>query len=60
MLWVSQHGDPLPEGFNPDASKGLGMQIIESLVRGMGGTFKISDVMGWIVADVRFKRAINE
>lgn len=60
MLWVSQHGDALPEGFDPSLSKGLGMQIIESLVRGMGGTFKMSDIMGWIVADVRFKRAMNE
>ena len=38
-LSVTNDGPPLPDGFDPAACKGLGMKIIESLVRTIGGDF---------------------
>lgn len=39
MLSVTNEGPPLPAGYDPAASKGLGMRIIQSFVRQIGGTF---------------------
>jgi two-component sensor histidine kinase len=36
-LSVGNDGPALPEGFDPDAGKGLGMRIIRSFVRQIGG-----------------------
>jgi two-component sensor histidine kinase len=36
-LAVSNDGPALPEGFDPSVSKGLGMKIIQSFVRQIGG-----------------------
>jgi two-component sensor histidine kinase len=36
-LTVSNDGPALPEGFDPAASKGIGMKIIQSFVRQIGG-----------------------
>jgi two-component sensor histidine kinase len=58
-IWVSNNGEPLPPGFDP--SKGqLGLQIISSLSRSLGGSFKIEDRLGWTVAEVKFSRARAE
>jgi len=38
-LSVSNDGPPLPDGFDPAGCKGLGMKIIHSLVRTIGGDF---------------------
>jgi two-component sensor histidine kinase len=38
-LSVCNEGAPLPDGFDPAASKGLGMKIIRSLVQKIGGEF---------------------
>ena len=40
-LSVSNNGPALPEGFDPGASKGLGMRIIQSFVRQIGGELRI-------------------
>jgi two-component sensor histidine kinase len=40
-LSVSNGGPPLPEGFDPGASKGLGMKIIQSFARQIGGELRI-------------------
>jgi len=40
-LSVSNDGPPLPEGFDPAASKGLGMKIIQSFARQIGGELRI-------------------
>ena len=40
-LSVSNDGPTLPEGFDPGASKGLGMKIIQSLARQIGGELRI-------------------
>jgi len=40
-LSVSNDGPALPEGFDPAASKGLGMRIIQAFVRQIGGELKI-------------------
>ena len=40
-LSVSNDGPALPEGFDPAASKGLGMKIIQSFTRQIGGELKI-------------------
>lgn len=41
-LSVSDEGFGLPDGFNPAHSKGLGMNIIRSLVKQIGGTLQFS------------------
>ena len=40
-LSVSNDGPALPEGFDPRASKGLGMQIIQAFARQIGGALQI-------------------
>lgn len=40
-LSVSNDGPPLPQNFDPAASKGLGMKIVRSLVERIGGELKI-------------------
>jgi two-component sensor histidine kinase len=40
-LSVANEGPGLPEGFDPAASKGLGMRIIRSLVERIGGELRI-------------------
>jgi len=40
-LSVSNGGPALPEGFDPGASKGLGMRIIQSFARQVGGELRI-------------------
>ena len=40
-LSVANDGPALPEGFDPGASKGLGMKIIQSFVRQIGGELRI-------------------
>jgi two-component sensor histidine kinase len=56
-LWVSNSGDPLPEHFDPVADAHLGMQIVENLARSLGGRFKIENILGWAVAEVKFPRS---
>jgi two-component sensor histidine kinase len=41
-LSVENAGPPLPEGFDPAASKGVGMRIIRSLVTTIGGKLDIA------------------
>ena len=38
-LSVCNEGPPLPAGFDPNGCKGLGMKIIRSLVKQIGGEF---------------------
>ena len=59
-IWVSNNGDRLPEGFEMSKSSNLGLQIVDSLTRGLGGKFKIGDIWGWTVAEVKFARAGGE
>lgn len=58
-IWVSNSGDRLPEGFDPNSGR-MGMQIIASLVRSLGGSFLIEDRLGWTVAELRFVREGGE
>jgi two-component system, sensor histidine kinase PdtaS len=39
-LSVCNDGPALPEGFDPDAGKGLGMRIVRSFVRQIGGELR--------------------
>jgi two-component sensor histidine kinase len=41
-LSVSDDGPGLPEGFNPTKTNGLGMKLISSLVRQIGGQLQIA------------------
>ncbi len=41
VLSVSNDGPSLPEGFDPAASKGMGMRIIRSFVERIGGALRI-------------------
>ena len=41
-LSVSDEGPGLPTGFDPSASKGLGMKIIGALVKQIGGTLQVT------------------
>jgi two-component system, sensor histidine kinase PdtaS len=40
-LSVSNDGPALPEGFDPGASKGLGMRIIQAFARQIGGALRV-------------------
>ncbi|MDO8976273.1 sensor histidine kinase [Reyranella sp.] len=41
LLSVCNEGPPLPEGFDPVASKGLGMKIVQALVEQIGGALRV-------------------
>lgn len=56
-LWVSNNGDKLPPGFDVSGSSHLGLQIVDNLSKALGGKFKISDILGWTVAEVKFSQA---
>jgi two-component sensor histidine kinase len=59
-IWVSDSGDKLPPNFDLAAGSHLGLQIVESLVRALGGRFSLKDVFGWTVAEVKFGRSRAE
>jgi two-component sensor histidine kinase len=59
-VWVSNSGDPLPPDFDPTVSSHLGLKIVDNLARGLGGRFKMENILGWTVAEVRFPRATAE
>ena len=59
-LWVSNSGDALPEDFDMATQSHLGLQIVENLVRGLGGKFTLKNVLGWTVAEISFHRASGE
>ncbi|MCE9558491.1 MAG: GAF domain-containing protein [Armatimonadetes bacterium] len=59
-VWVSNNGDPLPAGFDFQTSSHLGLQIVQNLVRGLGGQFVIEDRFKWAVAEVTFPRLASE
>ncbi len=59
-VWVSNNGDPLPENPIPSPRHGLGLKIVENLARSLGGRFKLHDVLGWTVAEVKFVRSMAE
>lgn len=59
-IWVSNSGDPLPEGFDLSRANSLGLQIVDSLARALGGRFLLTTIMGWTVAEVKFPRATGE
>jgi two-component sensor histidine kinase len=45
-LSVSNEGPALPDGFDPAACKGLGMKIVQSLVKKIGGDFRFGQGAG--------------
>jgi two-component sensor histidine kinase len=59
-LWVSNSGDALPPDFDPSVSSHLGLQIVENLARALGGRFKLENLLGWAVAEVKFHRITSE
>lgn len=59
-FWVSNNGDQLPEGFDLATAGHLGTQIVDNLARALGGKFKLSNVLGWAVAEVTFTRTGGE
>jgi two-component sensor histidine kinase len=59
-LWVSNNGDQLPPKFDPTKASNLGLQIVDNLSRALGGKFKIGDILGWTVAEVKFGRSGGE
>ena len=59
-LWISDNGDKLPAGFELSKDSHLGLQIVDSLSRGLGGRFKIADILGWTVTEVKFQRTAGE
>jgi two-component system, sensor histidine kinase PdtaS len=54
-LWVSNDGDQLPPDFDLSRAN-LGLQIVDNLARSLGGKFKISTIITWTVAEVKFPR----
>lgn len=59
-IWVSNSGDALTEDFDPSVVSHLGLKIVDNLARALGGRFKMSEVLGWTVAEVKFPRATGE
>ncbi len=59
-VWVSNDGATVPEGFDPATDGRLGLKIIRSLVGALGGTFSITNQLGWTVCEVRFQRGVVE
>lgn len=59
-IWISNDGDKLPPEFDMARDSHLGLQIVESLARALGGQFTLKDVFGWTVAEVRFPRRSAE
>lgn len=59
-VWVSNSGDALPDDFDPTVVSHLGLKIVDNLARALGGKFKMSNVLGWTVCEVRFPRTTNE
>lgn len=59
-LWVSNSGDPLPETFDLALINSLGLQIVENLARALNGRFKMSNIFGWTVCEVKFQRSTGE
>ncbi len=59
-LWVSNNGDQLPEEFDATKTSSLGLQIVDNLTRSMNGKFKITDVLGWTVSEVKFPKMSGE
>lgn len=58
-VWVSDDGLPLPPGFEPTHGQ-LGMRIIVSLSRALGGEFRLAEKDGWKIGHVRFTRTGGE
>ncbi len=59
-LWVSNDGDPLPEGFDPTVASHLGLKIVDNLARALGGRFSMRNDLGWTVAEVKFPKSTGE
>ncbi|MDR3688499.1 MAG: GAF domain-containing protein [Fimbriimonas sp.] len=59
-VWVSNSGDCLPEDFDAAAASNLGLKIVDNLARSLGGKFKMSNVLGWTVAEVKFPKVTGE
>jgi two-component sensor histidine kinase len=60
FIWVANNGQPLPDGFDITGSAHLGLQIVTNLAGALGGSFKLSDSLGWALAEVQFTRATSE
>jgi len=58
-VWVSDDGLPLPPGFDP-AQGQLGMRIVVSLSRALGGEFRLEEKDGWKIGHIRFTRTGGE
>lgn len=58
-LWVANNGDQLPANFDLSQAH-LGLQIVENLARALSGKFKLSNILGWTVAEVKFTRFGSE
>ncbi len=59
-IWVSNSGDSLSADFDPKLASNLGLKIVDSLSHALGGRYKLSDVLGWTVSELRFPRATGE
>ncbi len=59
-VWISNSGDSLPNHFEIERDSHLGLQIVESLTRALGGRFALRNVFGWAVAEVTFTRQSSE
>ncbi|RYG36092.1 GAF domain-containing protein [bacterium] len=59
-VWVSNSGDQLPDGFDPTVFSHLGLKLVDNLARSLGGRFRLNNVLGWTVAEVKFPRATGE
>ncbi|MBC8065011.1 MAG: GAF domain-containing protein [Chlorobia bacterium] len=59
-LWVSNSGDQIPDDFDIATASHLGLQIVENLMRGLGGKFSLKSILAWTVGEISFHRATGE
>jgi two-component sensor histidine kinase len=59
-IWCSNNGDPLPAEFDATQASNLGLKIVDNLARSLNGKFKMSEILGWTVAEVKFTKQSGE
>ena len=57
---VCGNGDGLPKGFDIGQNGNLGLQIVESLIRAMRGTYWLYEQDEWVIAKICFPQESSE
>jgi two-component sensor histidine kinase/putative methionine-R-sulfoxide reductase with GAF domain len=55
-IWVANSGNLLSEHFNIESHGHLGLRIVDSLAKAIGGRFTMTNKFGWVVAQIVLPR----